>query len=295
MKVLNYGSLNIDYVYEVDHFVKAGETQSSKSLMLFCGGKGLNQSIALSKCGVEVWHAGAVGENDSDMLLEELIRAGVNTDLVIKKQGKTGHAIIQKLADGQNCILLYGGANQEISKDDVNNALAHFGEGDYLILQNEISQIGYIIEKAHKKGMKIVLNPSPMNELISTYPLEYVDFLLLNEIEAQEICGKPGTGDELIENIANRFPKMQIVLTLGEDGSIYKYAEKKINQGIYKVEAVDTTAAGDTYTGYFIGSLIKGETIEKAMEYASKASAIAVTRHGAANSIPKMEEVIQFK
>lgn len=294
MKVLNYGSLNIDYVYEVDHFVKAGETQASKSLTLFCGGKGLNQSIALSKCGVEVWHAGAVGEKDSDMLLEELTRADVNIDLIIKKQGNTGHAIIQKEANGQNCILLYGGANQAITKEDVDQALAYFEKGDYLVLQNEISQIEYIMEKAHEKGMKIVLNPSPMNELISTYPLEKVDFFLLNEIEAQEICGESGTGDELIEKIANRFPKAQIVLTLGAEGSIYQNAEKMLHQDIYKVKAVDTTAAGDTYTGYFIGSVMKGEAIEKALEYASKASAISVTRHGAGPSIPTMEEVLQF-
>lgn len=294
MKVLNCGSLNIDYVYEVDHFVKAGETQASKSLTKYCGGKGLNQSIALSKCGVEVWHAGAVGETDSDMLLEELNRAGVNTDLIIKKQCNSGHTIIQTEPNGQNCILLYGGANQAIEEKDIDNALAHFEKGDYLILQNEISQIGYIMEKAHEKGMKIVFNPSPMNERISTYPLEYVDYFLLNEIEAQEICGASGTGEELIEIIAKRFPKAQIVLTLGTEGSLYKNADKMLYQAVYKVKAVDTTAAGDTYTGYFIGSLMKGETIEKALEYASKASAISVTRHGAGPSIPTMEEVLQF-
>jgi len=292
VKVLNCGSLNIDYVYEVDHFVKAGETLDSKSLTRFCGGKGLNQSIALSKCGVEVWHAGAVGEKDSDTLLEELIRAGVKIDLITKKQCNTGHTIIQKEANGQNCILLYGGANQAITKEDVDHALAHFEKGDYLVLQNEISNIGYVMEVAHKKGMIIVLNPSPMNKLIGTYPLEYVDFFILNEIEAQEICGETGTGEELIEKIANRFPKAQIVLTLGVEGSIYKYKDKMLHQDIYKVKAVDTTAAGDTYTGYFIGSLMKGETVEKALMYASKASAISVTRHGAAPSIPTMEEVL---
>lgn len=294
MKVLNYGSLNIDYVYEVDHFVKAGETQASKSLTKYCGGKGLNQSIALSKCGVEVWHAGAVGEMDSDMLLEELVRAGVNTELIVKKQGNSGHTIIQTEPNGQNCIILYGGANQAILKQDVDDAMKHFEKGDYLILQNEISQIGYIMEKAYEKGMKIVFNPSPMNELISTYPLEYVDFFLLNEIEAQEICKETGTGEELIEKIANRFPKAQIVLTLGTEGSIYKNADTMLYQNIYTVKAVDTTAAGDTYTGYFIGSLMKGESIEKALEYAAKASAISVTRHGAGPSIPTMEEVLQF-
>lgn len=295
MKVLNFGALNIDYVYEVDHFVKAGETQSSKSLSIFCGGKGFNQTIALSRSGSKVWHAGAVGEKDSDILLEQLVQTGVNIDLIQKKPGNSGHAIIQKESDGQNCILLYGGANQAICKEDVDETFLHFDKGDFILLQNEISQISYIINKAHEKGMKIVFNPSPMNDLINTYPLEYIDYFILNEIEAEGICGASGTGDEMIEKISNRFPRAKIVLTLGQEGSIYKDEDRMLNQEIYTVKAVDTTAAGDTYTGYFIGSIIKGEPVEKALDYAAKASAISVTRHGAGPSIPELKEVMNFK
>ncbi len=294
MKVLNYGSLNIDYVYQVDHFVRAGETLDSQKLELFCGGKGLNQSIALSKSGVNVWHAGAVGENDSDMLLELLNNSGVNTEYVKKKSGSSGHAIIQKTTNGENCILLYGGANQSITKEEVEETLLHFDKGDFIILQNEISEISYMIQRAHDKGMKIVFNPSPMNIKISAYPLDLVDYLLLNEVEGMEISRYPEANDELIKKLGEMYPNAKIVLTLGEKGSLYKDNDMLLRQSIYQVKAVDTTAAGDTFTGFFLGAVLDGESIEKALDNAAKAAAIAVTREGAGASIPTKEEVETF-
>lgn len=291
MKVLNYGSLNIDNVYTVDHFVRSGETMSSIQMEIFPGGKGLNQSIALAKSGVQVWHAGAVGKSDGDFLLELMEKVGVHVELVSKLPVKTGHAIIQRNRKGQNCILLFGGANQQVIKEQVDEVMEHFSEGDFLILQNEISEIGYIIEKAHEKKMKIVLNPSPMDEKIFTYPLKYVDYFILNEIEAKDLCGQDGTGEELLERVSAKFPSAKIALTLGEEGSIYKDGEMIIQQSIFEVETVDTTAAGDTFTGYLIGGLVQGETPRKAMENAAKAAAIAVSRSGAAPSIPYRSEL----
>ena len=190
MKVLCFGSLNIDYTYKVDHFVKKGETLSAESLQVFCGGKGLNQSIALAKAGVDTCHAGAVGE-DGVFLLEELQKAKVDTGCVAVRQDvRTGNAIIQNDREGDNCILLYGGANQAITKEQVDTVLEHFVSGDFLMLQNEINEIPYIMEQAHRKGMKIVLNPSPMNEKIFHLPLETVDYFLLNEVEAGQILGE---------------------------------------------------------------------------------------------------------
>ena len=217
MKILSYGSLNIDNVYTVDHFVRSGETMSSLKMEVFSGGKGLNQSIALAKSGVSVWHAGAVGKKDGDFLLEQLEEVGVHVELISKLPVKTGHAIIQRNKEGQNCILLFGGANQQVTKEQVDDVMEQFSEGDFLILQNEISEIGYIMQKAHEKKMKIVLNPSPMDEKIFTYPLAYVDYFILNEIEARDLCGHDETGDELLELLAEKFPMAKIVLTLGED------------------------------------------------------------------------------
>ncbi len=292
MKILNFGSLNIDYVYQMDHFVREGETISSDSLEIFCGGKGLNQSLALSKSGVKVWHAGAVGEQDGEILTQQLEQFGIDTRNIKRVKNKTGHAIIQKNQAGQNGILLYGGANQEITKDQVDQVLNEFGKGDFLILQNEINEVGYIMEQAYGKGMRIVLNPSPMNRKIWSYPLHYVEFFILNEIEAGDICQKSGSGRELLDQLAEKFPNAKILLTLGQDGSLYKDGDQVYEQEIYRVKVVDTTGAGDTFTGYFIGGLSLGEAPGQPLDHAAKAASIAVSRAGAAPSIPTRDEVL---
>ena len=310
MKVLCFGSLNIDYVYNVEHFVRSGETISSTGMEVFAGGKGLNQSIALAKSGASVWHAGRIGEaGDGDFLVEQMKESGVHTELVSRAPGKTGHAIIQRDAAGQNCILLYGGANQQVTRSQVDQALEQFSQGDYLILQNEISEIAYIMEKAHERKMKIVLNPSPMDEKIFRYPLSCVDYFILNETEAEglcegeKVCGvessceseKPCGAQELLEALAEKFPQAGIILTLGAKGSYYRKQDKLIRQDIFRVPVVDTTAAGDTFTGYLIGGLVQGETPEEAMRQAAKAASIAVSRKGAAPSIPCRAEVAETK
>lgn len=299
MKVLNYGSLNIDFVYDVDHFVRAGETISSTARQVFTGGKGLNQSVALAKAGCQVWHAGAVGKDDGELLLDILKKCGVHAEYIKKTDGSTGHAIIQRDKTGGNCILLFGGANQSVTHEDVDAVLSDFEAGDYLILQNEINELPYIITKAHETGMVVVLNPSPMNEKILDCPLEYVNIFILNEIEAgdilrQEFKGQDCSGQELAERLQARFPNSKLILTLGENGSIYMDKEQTIYQPIYKVETVDTTAAGDTFTGFFIGGITAGKSVKESLDQASKAAAIAVGRAGAAPSIPEIGEVIGF-
>lgn len=294
MKILNFGSLNIDYVYDVNHFMKPGETQASNHLGIFCGGKGLNQSVALSRNGVEVYHAGAVGETDSQMLLNTLSDAGVHLDYIKKVGGPSGHAIIQKDPLGQNSILLFGGANQKIENEVVVEVLSHFEAGDYLILQNEISCMPEIMRQAHEKGMIIVLNPSPMHPDVLKFPLELVDYFLLNEIEAQDICGINEEGEVLIKRMADLFPKAQIVLTLGMKGVQYQFKNINLSHDIFDVKVVDTTGAGDTFTGFFIGSIVKGRGVEEALDLASRAAAISVSRSGAAASIPDLVEVLNW-
>ena len=166
MKVLNFGSLNLDYVYDVDHFVREGETISSADMNVFCGGKGLNQSVALAKAGVKAYHAGAVGSADGAMLLEALSNVGADISYIKRYDMSSGHAIIQKNRAGNNCILLYGGANQNIDIDFIKEVLKDFDKGDILLLQNEVSNLSFIIDEGYKRGMSIVLNPSPINEKI---------------------------------------------------------------------------------------------------------------------------------
>lgn len=298
MKVLCFGSLNIDYTYHVDHFVKKGETLLSDSLQVFSGGKGLNQSIALAKAGADTFHAGTIGE-DGRFLLSVMKEAGVDTSFVsVSREVRTGNAIIQNDREGDNCILLYGGANQAITREQADRVLAAFDGGDYLVLQNEINELPYIMEQARRQGMKIVLNPSPMNEKIFDLPLQDVDYLLLNEVEAGQILGR-GSGasqdmDELASALSEQFPGARIVLTIGSDGAIFTGNGIKFRQPVYQVTAVDTTAAGDTFTGYFIAGILKGMTEQEAMDMAARAAAIAVTRPGAAPSIPTVREVEEF-
>ena len=299
MKILSFGSLNIDYVYSVPHFVKKGETLSAKELNVYTGGKGLNQSIALARAGVETYQAGAIG-TDGMFLLEQLKEAGVKTDLVkILDDVRTGNAIIQNDDEGDNCIVLFGGANQAITKEQVDEVFKDFTNEDYLLIQNEINELSYIVEKAKEEGMKIILNPSPMNEKIMKLPLDQIDYFILNEIEAMQILemGKPEEidGKYIASLLHERFKDATIVLTLGSEGSVCISDDEYVEQSIYKVKAIDTTAAGDTYTGYFIAGILNGKTIKESMDIASKASAIAVTRQGAAPSIPVLEEVEEYR
>ena len=289
MKVLNYGSLNIDYTYSVPHIIVGGETMASYELHEYCGGKGLNQSIALAKAGLDVWHAGIIG-NDGQMLLEACSAAGVHTDFIKQMDVRGGHTVIQVDQNGQNSIILYGGTNCMQTAEFVDEVLAHFGVGDYLLLQNEINMLDYIIDQAYKRGMKIILNPSPYNENLSTCDLGKVSLFLVNEIEAAQITGNTEAKDAL-DALHHAFPNAAFVLTLGSDGAWYYDGKEKVFQDIFKVKAVDTTAAGDTFSGFFIKMLAGGSDIQTALRTAAKASSIAVTREGAAPSIPTMEEV----
>lgn len=295
MKVLNFGSLNIDYVYQVENFVKPKETISSISMDKFCGGKGLNQSIALARAGAETYHAGAVGADDGDMLLSVLKKSNVSVEFIEKRECSSGHAIIQVDRKGQNCILLFGGANQTINEEQINKVLSHFSQGDYLVLQNEVNMVGYIMQQAHAKGMKIILNPAPMNEKILDLPLNYVDYFILNEVEARGLCCAEDDEKALIA-LHEKFPDAAIVLTLGEKGSLYIDKDTDIlAQPVFDVPVVDTVAAGDTFTGYFIASIANGKQVKEALIMATKASSIAVTIEGAEPSIPDLEKVLSYK
>ena len=298
MKVLNFGSLNIDYVYSLDHFVQKGETISSDALHIFPGGKGLNQSVALGRAGVTVSHAGAVGK-DGDFLLELLKESCVNIKYIQVLEGvQTGTAIIQNDKSGDNCIILYSGANHQITKEQIANTISDFEKGDFLVLQNEINGMESIMRVAEEKGLKIVLNPSPMNEKILELPLQYVDYFVLNEVEAAQILGLDNIsekdGEKFVRELHDAYPRAKIVLTLGAEGSIYFDGEKLYRQRAYKTEVVDTTAAGDTFSGFFIAGILRGDTLEQAMDTAARAAGIAISRPGAAPSIPKIEEVLEF-
>ena len=294
MKILNYGSLNIDFVYSVPHFVVGGETLAASERRVFPGGKGLNQSIALAKAGADVYHAGAVGK-DGVWLIDLLSQNGVNTKfLQIREDVPTGHAVIQVDESGQNCIIIDGGANQSQTDGEVKKTLSNFEAGDMLLLQNEINGLHKIIQMAKNRNITVVLNPSPIDETLLHMPLNMVDIIILNEVEAEAICGETDCEKQL-NALKSKFPDTEIVLTQGEKGvACETNKNKKYSHGIYKVKAADTTAAGDTFTGFYMAAKINGLPTEEALKRASAASAITVSRKGASVSIPTNDEVDEF-
>ena len=290
VKILNFGSLNIDHVYHVDKFVTPGETKLTKNLTKFAGGKGNNQSIALAKAGAQVYHAGAIGA-DGQFLLDNLTKENINIDhIAINPDVATGHAIIQVNAEGENCILLHGGANQEISVDYISQVLNHFSKNDILLLQNEVSNLDKIIEIAGEKQMVIYFNPAPICDKLLSYPLQYIDTFIVNVPEAKAITNGHST-DEMLDKMAQLFPNSKVILTLGEQGVIYQDKTTRISQAAYKVNAIDTTAAGDTFLGYFLASLQSNTDVKTALQIACKAASITVTRAGATSSIPYLHEL----
>ena len=289
MRIYSLGSLNIDYVYSVDSFVRAGQTLSSGGMTIFPGGKGLNQSVALARAGAPVIVGALLGEG-GDFLIDVLAESGADVGRIEKVAATSGHAIIQVDREGQNCILLYAGTNHLIDERYVDRFLSDAEEGDILLLQNEISALSYIFETAHSKGMRIAFNPSPYNDEIKKLPLEYVSLWFCNEIEGAALFG--ADDPRLIAKaFLDQFPHSALVLTLGEEGSVYVDQTEYIRAPIYKTNVVDTTGAGDTFSGYFLASFVSGESRARCLDIASRAASIAVSRKGAASSIPTKSEV----
>ena len=290
MKIINFGSINIDHVYTVEHFVRPGETLPSTRYAQFPGGKGFNQSVALARAGATVSHAGRIGA-DGLWLRDYLSRCGADTSRIAVVDGPTGHAILQVLPNGENAIITQGGANHRITAQDAERALEGASAGDYLLLQNEISAIPEIMQLGQARGLRIVFNPAPMNAAVRAYPLAAVSLFIVNEVEGGDLTGQT-TPQAIVKAMAAQYPKAAIVLTLGAEGALYREKTKTVRVPAARVRAIDTTAAGDTFIGYLLADLAAGREMEPAMRTACMAAAICVTRRGAADSIPLRAEVV---
>lgn len=291
MKILNIGSMNLDYVYGVDHIILPGETEATSSRTVFLGGKGLNQSCALAKAGVEVHHCGLIG-NDGRVFLDACKEYGIHTEHIRMTDGPSGHTVIQIDKHAQNSILLFGGANHNFTEDHIDKALSAFDESDILLLQNEINLLPYIVDRAYEKGMTIVLNPSPYNEKLDTVDLGKISIFILNEVEGYQITGCK-VPEAILEKMLSMYPQSRILLTLGKDGAVYADTQSRFFQPSFPVKAVDTTAAGDTFTGYFLAGLADGMPIPDILKMSAKAASIAVSREGAVPSIPYRSEIFK--
>lgn len=292
MAILNLGSLNIDRVFRVPRIVDPGETIASHSVEIFAGGKGANQSVALAHAGAKVIHAGKIGP-DGRWLLDKLRQCGVDTSAVIESDSPTGQAIIQVDDAGQNAIIVLGGANAEITDDDVDRALDNCPQATWLLVQNETSAVGHAIRSAKERGLRVALNPAPMNDRVRQYPLELVDLLCVNQTEAAALSGKTGV-EAMIEALIATWPRSEIVVTLGAEGAIHAGPRGRVPFSGRRVTAVDTTAAGDTFLGYYLANRSREISIAESLDIACRAAALCVTRPGALDSIPHRDEVAAF-
>ncbi|MDR1530800.1 MAG: ribokinase [Clostridiales bacterium] len=291
MKILNFGSLNLDYVYSVDHFAAPGETIKCADLKTFCGGKGLNQSIALARAGAAVFHAGFIGANGA-VLKNTLTADGVDTSLVRDTDGPDGHAIIQVNSAGENNIIVYGGANRALTPEFINEAADALCEGDIVLMQNETNLTDEIARRGAERGAKIALNPSPIDSwLMENFPFHLVSYFILNEIEGAALT-KETEPDRITSRLLSRFPNAAIILTLGERGAIYRDKAQRVYQPAYPARVVDTTAAGDTFAGFFLACVSNGQTAAVSLSLAAAAAAMAVALKGAADSIPNIRAVL---
>ncbi|SHE91413.1 ribokinase [Modicisalibacter ilicicola DSM 19980] len=288
----NYGSINIDHVYRVPHLVRPGETLSSRSYRQVLGGKGANQSLAMARAGGNVAHWGRLGHGDR-WVLETLSTAGVDTGQIELTAEASGHALIQVDDHGENAIILHPGANHGFTDARQDELLASTAEDDWLLLQNECNALDRLIALAEERGLQVAFNPAPMAANVLRLPLERCQLLFLNRGEAAGLVDQDEQAprEQLLDALRQRLPEVEIVLTLGQEGVCYQYGDTRLDLNAYRVEARDTTAAGDTFIGYFMAARQQGADIPASLRLASSAAALCVQREGAAPSIPVISEV----
>jgi len=286
MAIFNLGSINIDHFYQVPHLPLPGETLAATGFSTGLGGKGANQSVAIAKAGAKVVHIGAVGQ-DGGWTIEQLVKFGVETDHISVLEMPTAHAIINVEPKGENAIVIFSSAN--ISQDEarIANALNDATAQDFCVLQNETNLVVETAERAHELGMRVVYSAAPFDAEAVRKVLPFVNMLVVNEIEAQQLSQALGVAvDDL--------PVSEILVTLGSKGARYKSVSHEIEVPAFKVDPVDTTGAGDTYLGFFVAGLDVGMDVKSTMKFAAAGAAIQVTRPGTADAIPSLHEVMKF-
>lgn len=292
--IVNLGSLCIDHVYQVTEIAGSGETISATDYQVHPGGKGLNQSLAAALAGGQVAHAGCVG-NDAQFLLDLLASNGVDVANVQTLPGASGHALIQVNAKGENAIVINGGTNRELTRDFIDQVLNQVAAQDWLLLQNEINELPYILQQAAERKLQVALNIAPPDAQIQQLPLDAVGLLILNTHEARALT-QVENFEAMLAALRNHYPDAMIVVTCGSDGLFYRGAGQPTFDELaaFKADAVDETAAGDAFIGYLLAELSIGHDLAVALRWASAAGALAVTKPGAATSLPKRGDVSAF-
>ena len=292
-KILSFGSINKDLVFSVPHIAAPGETLQSSAMDICSGGKGANQACAAARTGAPVSFAGRIGA-DGEAVLDALSRQGVDVSLVQRGDGATGQALIQVADSGENAIVLYRGENCRFTEAYVDTVLDSFGPGDILLLQHEVNLLPCLIRGGKRRGMHVIFNPAPCTREVSSYPLDLVDTLVVNQLEAAELVGGDGAATpDLLARLKHQSGSIEVILTMGSRGALYVGSDEIVTIPARKVTAVDATSAGDTFIGFFAGAVLKGLERSEALDIASRAAALCVTRPGALSSIPRWEEVLR--
>lgn len=286
MTIYNLGSINIDLVYRVPHLPGPGETLASTSFSKGLGGKGANMSVASTRAGATCVHIGAIGD-DGIWAKDRLQSYGVETAFIRVSDLSTGNAIIAVDDAAENSIILYPGANQALTEDEILVALGTAGASDIFLTQNETNAQVEGVKLAKDKGLRVAYAAAPFEAKAVEAVLDQLDLLFLNEVEAQQLQEATGLSPE-------NLPVLDVIVTLGARGCRWYHGGQVLEFDAHRVEAVDTTGAGDTFTGYVLAALDRGMNMPEAIDLASRASALMVTRLGAADVIPPLAEVEKF-
>lgn len=294
-KILVIGSANADLLNFAKRMPRLGETVEGYDFTLGAGGKGLNQSVAISKLGAEVSFIGAVGDDDyGKMLLDAMKTYNIRFEGVVRKDVSTGLAFVT-VVQGDNFIIINEGANGTVSEDVIRSREDVIKEADFVVLQLEIP-VESVLESAKiakKYGKTVVLNPAPCKPVPEEL-YSYVDILIPNEHEAAALVGFPCDTEESVKKAVKCLKEKgvgTVIITLGERGCMYKADAETVSVPAVKTVAVDTTSAGDSFIGGLVCRLALGESIISAVKYATRVSSITVSRKGAAVSIPYAEEI----
>lgn len=290
MSILVVGSLNMDTTYELDHLPLKGETILAKYIKSNRGGKGQNQAVAAARLGSDVILVGAVGDDDGGRLIKKgLSEDNINTDYIITKDTPTGCASIYIDKNGNNNIVVYSGSNFELNKADI-ESFNKFKNIKYCIMQLEIplDTVYRTLEICKKNNIITILNPAPANTDFNSDYLKYVDYFIPNETELSLIANEKAVNENIEKLCRNLLKKgvKNVIVTLGEKGSVLVNNNEIIKVPCGKTEAVDTTAAGDSYIGGFVTYLSEGKSLKESMEFASKVAAKTVSKKGAIDSLP---------
>jgi ribokinase len=299
-KIVVIGSSNVDLIMKMDHLPEKGETVTDAEFFQVYGGKGANQAVAAARAGGNVAFVNCVGEDAyTPQMVKNYKTDGIDTSFVFHEKGMaSGHALIMIGGEGMNYLSVAPGANYQLTPAKIDEALPLMNEAAMIVMQYEIPEetIKYVIDLANAKNIPVMWNMAPARAFDLSY-IPKINILVLNEVEAAFLAEMKVETVEEAEKAANILVEKgveKVIITLGSKGAFVVTKDEKVSVPSYKVKAVDTTAAGDTFCGSFAVALVEGKSLKEALQFASAAAAISVTRMGAQPSAPTRKEIDEF-